>query len=847
MPEDNEKMNDSQGGLNSEELNLEDFSLDDISLEDFSLEAFEAEEISSEQATPGELNSEAPDLGSEDLNMDDLDLDALLKELEIEEVPGNTDMAEPAAEEPSVAEGAEDYDDLLKSLHEGLDTDPNAPAAAEQAPDMVSDSALDALLDSLPDDLPDEAPPEADSDFPYSLSEGMDDYTDMFSELTQQLDSSGVEQLSGMLDDDVSLDDQLAAALAADKEADSQFDLNDVNIVENVSIFNNLPEESELIFDADAPPPTTLEDIKIKREAEREARIKRVRRKRKDKLSIARIKNDMLTAPPGRLYSIAAVMVGCVILLGFVMYTLSGTYRRELHFGQLAQGRVPLTQPSGAGAGVGSNQILVETPVIMNGSLYEIRRIVLDAHQTVFHFNHNVPFYRYNITMTDESGKRYFRDLYHLETEPTEGTALRMEPLNEGVVHFSLHISDPRRNEETTVDFAVRDGVEHVPTLHLIQPLEAGPDAPGVYIQIDEVRLGSAGSSVVYNIRWPGPVRAFAFGEVQHEPNVNLIGGGNNLWPHRSDAEHVLFTAERTILGRQDFEPLTADVFNLNIRNLFEVRNLNRRVEVAPLFENAEDTQYTIDLGDYVITLERFGIFGNRAVLVLHGIIVEDEPEDDPWLMLADIPEPNLEPVRIETRLDVDLILNVPGGEVIRLEGVTRSMDLGSDIVFTLDMDPEELNLRTIPMSNFALDIRAAHVRRPNVAVPLNVNWFTETAPEGDQILKDWVASAFMTRLAYKSGEISRGQIAGFAPQVLNNNALMQHYRQVSGANSPLYTAQVLSMTYRQGQYLLVVREVWSGSSNQLLTDFTLTHKVVVEVTGDEPGQWLIISNEIVG
>ena len=456
----------------------------------------------------------------------------------------------------------------------------------------------------------------------------------------------------------------------------------------------------------------------------------------------------------------------------------------------------------------------------LGGSLIRIDRVLASPEATVFHLMHSFDTSGYNIKILDDRGDMYFKDLSG--PPPGDTHELRLQPLNEGITRFALVISDPKTGRYVTFDYAFAAPLTHRPARVMAVPVTAESYA-GLSFSAHDALFSAVGSNVGYRLTLNRPGSRLVVPEGL-SPYLTLFEGSAVL-PHRNQDDAFAALAQgmpNVIEGRIQFSPVRGLDSHLRLRadNLFEEVLLNETIPVSQLLNRTGTYQQSLPLDGHTLFLERILHSDGLYILVMHA-------------------RENATGERVEVRVTATLTV---ANTVIN--SAVRSGPIGSDVLF----DGREMGGHVTGASpgQAVLHIEAAQLRLPSVTLDLPLTYLDIGANADRKAIQNMIETSFESRLAYKSGQIGRAQISGFAPNVLADTSLMAFYTQQvqNPAPNASYSAQLTALSPRpDGGLNAIVRETWMASERHLANDFLLTHKITLE---NRQGTWVIVANEIV-
>ncbi|MDR1532673.1 MAG: hypothetical protein LBS62_10935 [Clostridiales bacterium] len=711
-------------------------------------------------------------------------------------------------------------------------------------PDSAGGSEFNINIDGVPSDT-DNTDDTDEGELDEISDAQLAEINDMFKMFESDINVS--EDISQMLTspdslDDASreLDDILAEAVAKAEAEDFSINLNDDSeFISTIEVYDTEDRSNIHAMPEEAPQPE--EPIFDERATIGEA-LKKGR-----------------AIPLKILYMVAGAILGLIVLTiaASVVVTIVVDASRPV----IPDNSIVITHsPSGVN---NANYIYLNTSAMYMGSPLVLQRVLLDSEAAVFYFDRQLSPSLNAARLTDESGREYALLNGASGGDEMAGEAgtsgnlkekrglnkLSFEPIALGTRIFTLTIA-PRVEEgaEIAFNFYVQNGVKSTAKIYIYNaetdpaplPAEepnlaanAGVENDGVVSIIDST-FSSAGSFINYRLKWGRDsrlVNIFTSGV----NDLELSSAGETILPRWSAPEEALFEDSGATLGCIEFEPVSALVGNAKVtfNSLYESYPLDLSISAASVLNKPSGQEQVIAAGKYDLVLERLVLSNeSRYILVFH---VEDRT-------IPKIPLPEDRRVtmddylynRVEGRMDVRLVATASDGRGLTLDGVTRSSQLGADVVFESGDLP--FNPFAEPGTVINLRIAALHVKAPPVTVAFELGR-AASAPAVRDVIDAAVAGAFNSRLAYMAGEIPLGDIRGFMPEAM----YAQRYSP-RGQSGGSYYAQVVTGYEEDGVFYGIVKERFQAVLPE--NDLALTHKVTARAID---GQWVIDNDEIIG
>ncbi len=692
--------------------------------------------------------------------------------------------------------------------------------------DSVDFSALDALLGEkvqapiLSQSNPPPPTSAQDEDIPddinFDFNFGGGEIDNFQKEIENKLKTS-----IGALSSDEELDKMISEALEKDSELDFESQLSDevLGFVEDVAVYDNEIRES-----TEAKKAKELAK-KVNDEPKEEAPVELKDKTKVNFLSKLSEKMSLKT-----MYITVGAMCSVIIILAAAIFILARIEQKN------NEHKVLISQP--VYAKNNANYIYIGQGEIYKGQELILQKVLIDPLATVFYFNVNVDAFNNAISLIDNNDKIYNMDLtfvqFGADFDEENSSTIRFEPLKEDVKSFVLTIHDPITQEMAQFEFELEEPVQKVPVKYVNRAVASKRNVSDVFAVVDHAEFSSSGSTIYFALKWNSEDETLKFIKNEQESSIELRGIGTPVLPTKSYPNQYIFKDNKTIIGRMDFTALKNlnESLTVTFRNLFKATKINKEVEVADLFKDEPEFEKTLNVGAYKVVLERMGRVKDKIILVAH----------------TEKPTPNghgaIDIERIQSQLETKLIATAEGGMQIELHGEVRSNEQGMDIIFKFTQFADLL--ASLPPENFTLEIDSLFVKIDDIPVNIDLQNESDEPDIEIEIIKNSIISAFLSRLSYKSLEVtSENEIKGFSQDILDDYHLMQNYEPEAMTKPPTYSAQIAASSLIDDSTMLaIVQEVWQGVSETRIVQLDRTHKVIAKRSLN--GSWAIISDEII-
>jgi hypothetical protein len=212
---------------------------------------------------------------------------------------------------------------------------------------------------------------------------------------------------------------------------------------------------------------------------------------------------------------------------------------------------------------------------------------------------------------------------------------------------------------------------------------------------------------------------------------------------------------------------------------------------------------------------------GSLLILVIHA---EDEAGE-----------------RVQASVNSTVSVNV-NGETISVAGNCYSGPEGSDVVY--DLADVYNSFVSTPFGDYKITIDTVEYLIPELTVEVDLSEADSLPERFMGSAKPFIETAFLRRLAFKSGLLAESDIGGFSDEILADRTLARYYQPVGVTEMPKFNARVVSGVITEGNtFIGVVEEEWVVGSGADLTRLHLKHRVTCERYS---GNWYITSDELI-
>jgi hypothetical protein len=632
-----------------------------------------------------------------------------------------------------------------------------------------------------------------------------DEFEDMMKNLG--INESEDEDSSSSLGDASDLDAQLNALLQADQDADDDFEHMEVGpLVSSRSIYDS----GGIIDDGDGgaliygkSDDTVFKGKKKKKKGERS-------------LFAGLTVKRLLVAS----FIILFIAVG--IGAGIFYISIAVAEQRVVvaamsHF-------IPISMPQGNVAN-NANFIQINERITVGEQDMTLSHISAGYSGTYFYFSESFDPQEYIILLYDQARRLYVRQQFDLRHDPVLGTVMRFDPLLYDVSFLTLHIQNIETGEYGEFNYRLIGGITFGAPLFVNQPMSLlSEEAAQNGLRISHAEFNNVESAIFYT--FSGDFSGV--GLRQREGSEGLFMqmrdnfGGLTILTQQQAA--VQFPALDTTIGRATFGPLLSlsSQIDLIFRDLYYVYpNPNIDIPLRHLSGRNQDDPHVIQVGAFNLKLEAMARQGNMLVLVLHST--------------------NELGARVSTHLDASLYIDLGRGQSLTIPAdIVNTAPLGTDVVFNLN--PHVAALNNVHIDHYTLLFHYVEFGVPETIVTIDMARTAQQPSSRRETAVLAVEAAFMSRLAYMSGEIALNNIVGFAPELLRDEEIMEFFAPRSRYERPMYGVTVVAGDfYDNYTFLAVVESEWAVGQGESLQFIRTTHQVIAR---SHEGIWSVVSDK---
>ncbi|MCL2217268.1 MAG: hypothetical protein FWB91_09665 [Defluviitaleaceae bacterium] len=627
-----------------------------------------------------------------------------------------------------------------------------------------------------------------------ALLSGDDD--DPFSMLETMGESGGSDSASAstaMDGDSLDLDAQLEALLNADQSADEDFDIRDMSV----------STHTQSVYDPEVEGMGMVQYVKGSFKVEDE----KPSTKLFDDISFVKI---LATAIIGALF----ILVGAAS----VIFATSAIRNQQVAVAAVSH-FVPIELPTNVANN--ANFVFISQPMLLGNRSLTLNRISAGYTGTFFFFDELFDPDDYIILLYNQARYLYPITTFNIRPAPGGGTVLQFGSLKRNTLFLTLHIQCRATYEYVRFEYRFLSPPTHSPPLYLTRGVYALGDDGFPGLKVRHAIFDNTSSQIHYSFthdpRKPGLRMNPGFGDTFVTLN-DIFSTINSL---TNGLSAVYYEDFNITIGSATFGTLlTIDgPMNVNFNDLTFFYP-SPRFDVTPqmLYGNDQSRPFSIQTGMFTLNLEAMQQQGRHLVLTLHGL-------DENGRRRETIPQMT---VRINAN-----------GRNFDLPGEARPSPRGTDVLF--DLLPYSMYIREAHISQYSLLIHSVEYSIPQISVPLQMSPVFNNLPNARRFMAETaVTEAFLSLLAYKSGDITADGIIGFSDELRNDPQRMNIFSPVNSSRySSMYGATVVTGDLISNyDYISVVEVQWVAGEGRSIEYFHATFQVT---SRSRDGIWAVV------
>lgn len=409
----------------------------------------------------------------------------------------------------------------------------------------------------------------------------------------------------------------------------------------------------------------------------------------------------------------AAVMVMLVVVaVSFLLSDDSGA------------GRTVLSAP--ASMFNNTNNLFPNMTELLNGGELTLTRVAFDSYTSVFFFNRILNIDYIDIRLIGDNGRVYELDpsFYpFVDTLNSERTVLRFEPFDGDTEGLTLYVTDRRTGSAVSFTFGL-EGNFSAGARYLRSPVSVTSNIPGINITVDNIMASTVKTIADFSLRYAYPGGRLVFGVSEGENAGVTFAAPTRLAPLTDGKRMVYFPESNIYAGRAYFAPIpnVRGTGRMIFRDIAIMHDVDVRIPMPSVWERTEQVNltrgygHTIQAGMFTVNIENAHRVGNYIILVAHAV-------NDEVLAVGGHDPLGEEYKREEAYIDAQIEVRLRNGETASFDGMIRTRQAGTDILFDLSEYAEEIS--GLPVSAYTVVINSVSFLVGDVVVEIDMDGFT--------------------------------------------------------------------------------------------------------------------------
>lgn len=393
-----------------------------------------------------------------------------------------------------------------------------------------------------------------------------------------------------------------------------------------------------------------------------------------------------------------------------------------------------------------SNFYYLDAGIEIGENVLVLKKMSLDNKSSVLYFDEDFDFSRYELSLKDNYKRSYYPDVsWAAGGEPAfpAGT-VRFEPLKIGSKGFTLTCADKLTDESVTLDFLFSAPYALLPEKNVVNPILLKGKDGKTYGKISGASFSSTASTLYFSLY------------DAELADISLKEGSKPIPALRGEPLLFKFSDEDSVLGRMDFQPVSSLTGKVEFvfSGLFKPYPLRERVPVFDIVSNMDaENEITITLDNYDVVFERILKMGDTYVLVYHcsdtTVPVEDGADDNQYVD------------RTEVYIDATLVLTLPNGTQVSLQGESKSKRIGSDMIFDFSGSEYLTAIRQGRFQSLELSVKTVYISLGEVSVSIDLDAELSAKTSAGDYLSNYYLEANREKNGYAAKTVTYESLVG--------------------------------------------------------------------------------------
>ncbi len=503
--------------------------------------------------------------------------------------------------------------------------------------------------------------------------------------------------------------------------------------------------------------------------------------------------------------------------------------------------RIEISQTDGISNS--SNFIYLDVPLQFEDNVVKITKIRLDSQELAIYLEKSVDFSKYEFHIIDDSLNKYYDTTnYNRNLSGGQDVELTFEPLALGTKKFSLKVENIETGYSTETIFELKEPVKYpnVEFYYNVSPVDDN-------IYVLSTVFSSAYTKTVVVAKGEKEDVEFIEKENVENGNLYLKHKGVSVPLETGETEYAYFEEYDTGIAIIKHAPLSTLVGSVEYgaQNIYRQKTIEEYIDMPSLVlgEDIVDNVYS-----NTITVEGIFNYDGTIVIPMHGQKVNAIPKnpkvyyevDEKGRYSAVVEEdPKAEEFdKVAVKLDATLYCKDDDGNEFTVESDSRVGDGGTDVIFS------DKRLKGKNLSDVQILIHSFVTIEDGISKTINLENTQRVEKTNDVEFEKVVRDSFLSRLKYKSRELTASYVTGFDNNMETNFSFEDVYKPIETSTSAYYSTFIEGFASQDNVYYAIVCEEWTArDKNNEIVKMSNKHKIIAEKQGRN---YIIIYDKII-
>ncbi len=494
--------------------------------------------------------------------------------------------------------------------------------------------------------------------------------------------------------------------------------------------------------------------------------------------------------------------------------------------------RVKISQPENVSNG--SNYIFVDAKIKIEDENLEIKKLRLDSQELAVYLDKPVDFDKYKFHVLDDNLNRYYETTdYDQKFVKGQETKLTFEPLAVDTEKFSIRVENIETGYFAETIFELEEPLKYPLAKYYYN---TDPADPSLYVN-SSVFSSAFTKTVLVADGEKEDVESIAKSNIE-KGNLYIKHKNEDVPINSGEIDYAYFDEYDKGISIVKNNPLDGLQGNIEFgaKNVNKQKTINENLDIYSLNMGKKITD---NIDSNKVTLEGIYNYDGIVVIPMHGE-KEDAIPSNPTVTYNVTPSGKVEPLiteatddetydQIAVEMDAVLTATDEHGEEFEVVGDCKVGVGGTDVVF------EDERLQGVSLNDMEIYVRNFSTVEDGFSRVLNLQYVQNTPKNTDDEFKEFVKESFVSRLKYKSKEITKSYITGFAPDVTTNFLESGLYVPVDTMTTAYYSVNLVGYAVEDSTYYAIVDESWVAKGKDgVVMRMENRHKIVAEKEGRE-------------